>query len=429
MNQHDLRIAQLNRSEICNLVPSVPVLPNLPNCYVMLLFVMCRYLFVAYLFVLLSACAYSQEGTSSNSVSERLSFPDPETEFNQYRHKVLEYLKISSLPSRSEADIRLNLPFEMSASKDVSYRGKFLLFHGLSDSPFVWTDLARVMSERGFDVRAILLPGHGSHPRQLLDISYQRWLTAARKQFELWHVDDTPLYLGGFSLGGVIATILALEQPDDIAGLFLVSPAYHSKLDSLLRWSWLYAWFKPWMFGGLIYEDNPVKYNSIPINSGTQYYRTTQYLKNQWSDRQLSIPVLIISSLDDSVVDVEYSRRLFQKNFSSPDRKMLIYSNDKSIIEKPNEVIRRSAYLGRRILNQSHLSLVNSPNNPLFGINGRILVCNGNEYPIFMACMNSKRHWYGAQHTPSPDGVAVARTTYNPDFNSVFDLFDQVFTQ
>jgi alpha-beta hydrolase superfamily lysophospholipase len=88
-----------------------------------------------------------------------------------------------------------------------------------------------------------------------------------------------PLYLGGFSVGAVIATILTLEQSDDIAGLFLISPACHSQLNSLLGWSWIYAWFKPWMFGGLIYEDNPIKYNSIPINSGTQYYRTTQYLK------------------------------------------------------------------------------------------------------------------------------------------------------
>ncbi len=46
---------------------------------------------------------------------------------------------------------------------------------------------------------------------------------------------------------------------------------------------------------------------------------------------------------------------------------------------------------------------------------------------IFMACLNSQQHWYGAQHTPSPDGVAVARTTYNPVFDTVVDLFEQVF--
>lgn len=397
--------------------------------YLSLFFTMCRLLLIASLLATLSGCSHGYDNSASHRNQVDLpSFPEPDIDFNQYRLNVQNYLRVSSLPNRSESDIILNLPFELPANKNTAYRGKFLLIHGLNDSAYVWTDIAQVIAAKGFDVRAVLLPGHGSHPRNLLDISYHQWLAAARKHVQLWRVDETPFYLGGFSLGGVITTILALEQPEDIAGLLLVSPAYHSKLNSLLRWSWLYAWFKPWMFGGLIYEDNPIKYNSIAINSGTQYYRTTRYLKNHWNGRHLDMPVLMISTLDDSVVDIEYNRRLFQQNFSSPRNQMLIYSNDKSVIAKPNEVIHPSAYIQGRILNQSHLSLINSPGNPLFGENGSILICNGNEYPIFMACMNSRHHWYGAQHTLSPDGVAVARSTYNPDFDSVADLFDRVFT-
>ena len=135
----------------------------------------------------------------------------------------------------------------------------------------------------------------------------------------------------------------------------------------------------------------------------------------------------MVSTLDDSVVDVEYTRRLFQTRFMSPDKRLLLYGNSQSIKAKPNEIFRPSAYLVQRILNQSHLSLVNSAHNPLFGKDASVLVCNGHEYPIFMACMNSPQHWYGAQHSPSPDGVAVARSTYNPDFDTVTALFEQVF--
>lgn len=386
-----------------------------------------RLLIIAFVFATLAACTHSHDAISAQPTAKITYFPEPELNFNQYRQNVHDYLRNNSLPNRSDDDIQLNLPFELAANTSVRYRGKFLLFHGLSDSAHVWADLAQAIADRGYDVRAVLLPGHGSHPRHMLEVSYKQWLVAARGHIDLWQVDETPFYLGGFSLGGVIATILALEQPKAISGLFLVSPAYHSQLNSLLRWSWIYAWFKPWMFGGIIHEDNPIKYNSIPINSGTQYYRTTQYLKNNWDDRRLSLPVLMVSTLDDSVVDVEYTRRLFQNRFTSPRNQLLIYSNNKSIKAKPNEVIHPSAYHQLRILNQSHLSLVNSPKNPLFGKNGSILVCNGNEYPIFMACMNSPQHWYGAQHTPSPDGIAVARSTYNPDFDSVIRQFEQVF--
>lgn len=386
-----------------------------------------RCLVLSGLMLALLGCSANESILSDSDANKALvEFPQPASNFSAYREQVLAFLRKNSLPNRSESDIKLNLPFEIAARKSVAYRGKFLLIHGLNDSTYVWHDMAQALSARGFDVRAILLSGHGSHPGQLLDLSYSQWLSESRQHLRLWNTDNTPIYLGGFSMGGVIATILALENPE-IAGLLLFSPAFHSRLNSLLRWSWLYAWYKPWMFGGLIIEDNPVKYNSIPINSGTQYYRITEYLKDYWGERTLSMPVLVVASINDSVVDVEYTRNLFQHRFTSERRQLLLYSEDPGTERKKDEVIRSGAYPGQRILNQSHLSLINSPRNPLFGESGKVLVCNGNKYPVFMACMRATGHWYGAQHTPSPDGVAVARTTYNPDFGSVLTLFEQVF--
>jgi len=371
------------------------------------------------LFVLISVCP-----AIANLQVER--FPAPEADFMHYRDEVYSYISKRSLPMRSDDQIKLNLPFELAANQDAEYRGKFLLFHGLNDSTYVWTDIAKSLSKRGFDVRAVLLPGHGSHPDEMLDISYQQWLEAARAHYQFYNQDDAPLYLGGFSLGGVIATALALEYPD-IAGLFLVSPAYESKLKNWLRWSWLYAKFEPYMFGGLIIEDNPTKYNSIPINSATQYYKSSKYLKRRWSNGKLTMPVLTVITMQDSVVDVDTVRKLFHQRFTSDKKQLLIYSEQESIESNHNEIVRSSYYPELRILNQSHLSLMNSPDNELLGKSRQLLICNGNEYPIFMACMHSDEHWYGAQHTPSPDGTAVARTTYNPDYSTIESLIEKVF--
>jgi esterase/lipase len=366
----------------------------------------------------------------SNSKTQR--FPEASPDFGKYIEQVEEYLIRHSLPGRSKSEIRLNLPFEVPASSQVPYRGKYLLIHGLNDSAYVWTDLAQAIAARGFDVRAILLPGHGSHPKEMLNISFRSWLRSVRKHYENWQVDDTPIYIGGFSLGGVLATILALEKPK-IAGLLLISPAYHSQLNSLLRWSGIYAKFRPWMFGGLITEDNPVKYNSIPINSGTQYFNTTVHLKKMlrddkkpWLGEHLKMPVMMVATANDSVVDVDYSRYVFHNYFRNSHSRFLMYQPTTATAQ-PREVVRNSHYPQRRIINLSHLSLLNAPYNPLYGENGSVLVCNGNEYPIFQACMRASGHWFGAQHTPSPDGVAVARSTYNPDFGYLLELFDQVF--
>ena len=187
------------------------------------------------------------------------------------------------------------------------------------------------------------------------------------------------------------------------------------------------------MFGGMISEDNPVKYNSIPINSATQYFNSSIHLKQMlrddkktWLGERLRMPVMMVVTANDSVVDIEYSRQVFHRHFRNPLSRLLIYQQHKASVQS-EEVIRISHFPQRRIINLSHLSPLNAPHNPLFGENGSVLVCNGNEYPIYRACMQARGHWFGAQHTPSPDGVAVARSTYNPDFSYLLELFDQVF--
>ena len=139
------------------------------------------------------------------------------------------------------------------------------------------------------------------------------------------------------------------------------------------------------------------------------------------------MPVAVVITMQDSVVDVEYVREIFHERFTSPKKRLLIYSEQQGIETNSNEFIRQSYYPELRILNQSHLSMINTPENYLLGESRKILICNGNEYPIFMTCMRSRQHWYGAQHTSSPDGTAVARTTYNPDYQIVEALIEQVF--
>lgn len=355
-------------------------------------------------------------------------FPQPKADYQAHIAEVKQYLLTTQMRQRKPEDVQFNIPFEYKANPSTRYRGKFLLIHGLNDSPYVFADVATELTARGFDVRAILLPGHGNSPEAQLDMSYKRWLNVARTHLNLWQEQsDAPMYIGGFSMGSVIATILALEN-ENIKGLLLFSPAYQSSMNHLLRWSSLYSKFKPWVFGGMIIEDNPTKYNSIPINGAAQYYKLSKKLKRLWGRKRLNLPVLMVLSADDSVVDIEYLIKVYGKRFTSERKRMLIYSNDANLVDTPNIDYRPSAYPALRILNQSHQGVLMAPENPLFGKEGSVLVCNGNDWPTFSGCLYSRqKHWFGAQHTASPDTVPVARTTYNADFDGVFETFDQVF--
>ncbi len=378
------------------------------------------------LLLLLSSCAVADVNTE---------FPVVQDDFSLYISGARRHIERFSMTQREPAEALYNSPFEIKANPAVAYRGRFLLIHGLNDSPYSWHDMGKSLAAMGFDVRAILLPGHGTTPRAMLRVHYKQWLETTRQHMSVWQKEiakkgvsqaQAPLYLGGFSLGGVLASIMALES-DEVAGLLLVSPAWHSKLNRLLRWSGIYKRFKPWVFGGMIIEDNPAKYNSIPVNSAAQYYNTTRYLKKRWQGRKLSVPVLLVATADDSVVDVNYMRSLYRKRFVGESRAMVMYSNDTSLTLAETEVRRPSSRLDLRIINQSHMSLINSPGNELYGQTRKILVCNGNEPQIFFGCLRAPQHWYGAQHTVSPDGVAVARTTYNPDYDYLLQMIEQVF--
>ncbi len=413
--------------------------------------------------VLIAACSGTPDYAGANTVVTVAAqtsvddipiyrLPRFNGDFDLYREQTRAFLKKHSMRHRSTKDIELNLPFEIAANSTVPYRGKFLLFHGLNDSPYVWNDIAHELANRGFDVRAPLFEGHGSTPEAMLKVSYKDWLQTARDNFSLWQDTDTPLFIGGFSMGAVIATLLAAESeerktaknttakkqnttvvtannPASVAGLLLISPAFHSRLNHYLRWSGLYAKFKPWVFGGMILEDNPIKYNSIPVNSGWQFYKTTRALKNRLRGKALDLQVVLVNSADDSVVNTEVVRSMFRKHFTSTHftnkrRALLTYHESPLPTPTATELYRLSSVEGTRILNQSHLGLMYRDDNPLFGKDGSVLVCNGNEYPVFMACMRARNHWLGAQHTKSPDGTPVARITYNSDFDYMMSVID-----
>ncbi|MGR9108725.1 MAG: alpha/beta hydrolase [Gammaproteobacteria bacterium] len=146
-----------------------------------------------------------------------------------------------------------------------------LLIHGLNDSPFYMADLGEVLYRQGFNVIAILLPGHGTDTREILEVTAEQWQAEVEKGLQMASLVGKKTIVGGFSLGGALAIDAVLRHPE-LQGLLLFAPAirlpYFGALYNLTCLSGLKQISIP--AKGPI---NPVKYKQRLMNGICQVYR------------------------------------------------------------------------------------------------------------------------------------------------------------
>lgn len=84
-----------------------------------------------------------------------------------------------------------------------------LLLHGWTGSPSHLRLLADDLVAAGFGVTVPLLPGHGTSIDDLLRVGWRDWLRAAAEAADDVLSSAARLHLGGFSMGGLLAILLA----------------------------------------------------------------------------------------------------------------------------------------------------------------------------------------------------------------------------
>lgn len=149
-----------------------------------------------------------------------------------------------------------------------------VLFHGLTDSPYSFHDLSAFYHQQGFNVRTVLLPGHGTAAEHLRHVDYKDWQAIAAFAIEQSLNDFEQVYLGGFSTGaGLILDYMQSRTSLDkkLAGVMLFAPATKAK-NSM---SWLAQYIDYIPFLNWLDKDADVdfaKYESFPINAGAQVH-------------------------------------------------------------------------------------------------------------------------------------------------------------
>ena len=193
-----------------------------------------------------------------------------------------------SSPSRLERDY--NRTFELEPRE---LRGGALLIHGLTDAPYSMRAIAQQLQADGYYALVMRMPGHGTVPAGLVDVTAEDWNAAVRLGAR--HVrgrigPNRPFVVVGYSNGGALVVRYTLDALEDSKlpapdRLLLISPMIGvspmAGLANVISALGVFPYFEKARWLDVIPEYNPFKYNSFPANAGQQTFKITRDLQTR----------------------------------------------------------------------------------------------------------------------------------------------------
>lgn len=323
-----------------------------------------------------------------------------------------------------------NAPFELKpnpgfpAGQKNPYRRGVLLTHGLSDSPYMMRHLAAFFQQNGFRVMAVLLPGHGTQPGDLLEVIWQEWgRTVAYGAYRLADEVDE-LYLAGYSTGATLSIYHSLRDYR-VRGLFLFSPALKvTRRAAFAKLHKLYSWLIPAAKWVDIKPDLDIyKYESFTKNAAAQAYALTRALDMLLRKQEPDIPVFVAASADDMTVKTSVILEFVARRLH-PSSKLVLYTSEPEKIAQdlPPEKLElvNSVVPEQRILSSAHTAIVMPPEDTHYGVAGEYSNCV-HYYPEQMekyeACLKHPEQDFQGEVTENNLAAGILRRlTYNPNF-------------
>jgi esterase/lipase len=332
-----------------------------------------------------------------------------------------------------DAVLEGNSPFELKPGADCPrgrthpYRRGVLMTHGLTDSPYFMRALGEVFQKKCFRVMAILLPGHGTRPGDLVEVTWQEWAKATAFGVNALAGEVDEVYMLGFSTGGALSVYQSLHD-ERVRGLFLFSPAIRiSPLGIMANWHEAYSWFAPrakWI--DIMADVDPYKYESFPANAADQIHLLTQQVQRDLLKvKRFMLPVFIAASEDDASVITDATVEFF-KDAIHPRNEFVLYSTKNDFqapgVEREKVTLVKSSFPDRHILSSAHTALVLRESDAHYGINGDYANCL-HYFPKvpdkYRRCKDKKEDYLGELTDENLKKGVIRRLMYNPNFSGL----------
>ncbi|MDZ5450975.1 alpha/beta hydrolase [Labrys sp. ZIDIC5] len=99
-----------------------------------------------------------------------------------------------------------------------------LLIHGLTGTPAELKLVAKGLARAGYSVYGVQLAGHCGSEADLTATGWKDWLASALEAFDQIRQDHDAVFVGGLSMGALLALLVASHRSDRVAGCLLYSP-------------------------------------------------------------------------------------------------------------------------------------------------------------------------------------------------------------
>lgn len=203
-----------------------------------------------------------------------------------------------------------------------------LLVHGFTGSPAEMRLLGEYLHESGLTVSAPLLAGHGKEPEDLNRVTWHDWMASAEKALEALRARCDIIFVGGLSMGSLVAVHLAARHAD-LAGIILYSPGLKAANKLLYLAPIVRRFVRQWPGDpeeetDLLDPEAPGRlwhYETVPTNGAYELLKMQRVTRRVLP--QVQIPAIIFYSTQDATLD-SASPRLTLEGLGSQDKELVI---------------------------------------------------------------------------------------------------------
>ncbi|ATY10780.1 esterase [Amycolatopsis sp. AA4] len=228
----------------------------------------------------------------------------------------------------------------------------FLLCHGFTATPAGMRAWGEHLAAEGFAVRCPLLPGHGTHWRELNRTTWQDWYATVREALLALRAECDQVFVGGMSMGGTLTLRLAEEFGADISGLVLVNPSV-TRLSLDAKVLPLLSRVVPSIraIGNDIAKPGEVElaYPRTPVRAAASLARLWKIVRADLP--KVTQPVLLLHSRVDHVVEPENSQIVLD-SISSTDVTEVVLENSFHVATQDHDaelIFSRSVDFARKL--------------------------------------------------------------------------------